>query len=161
MSIQGQRNPAGDPPSEAESFDDDETVDVQIIEASDERHAASDGRHAASDGRHAASDERHAASDGRHAKPEADLAPLFTAENAADYRSRWDIVQRGFVDDPARAVRDGDALLSEVINALAQTFADERSALERELTRPSEASTEALRRALQRHRAFFERLLSF
>jgi hypothetical protein len=89
------------------------------------------------------------------------LAPLFPSDNAADYRARWDVVQRGFVDDPARAVRDGDALLSEVINALARTFADERASLEGELSRKNDASTELLRRALQRHRAFFERLLSF
>jgi hypothetical protein len=89
------------------------------------------------------------------------LAPLFAAENAADYRARWDVVQRGFVDDPARAVHDGDALLSEVINALAVAAKRTALELERELSRNPEASTETLRRALQRHRAFFERLLSF
>jgi hypothetical protein len=135
LSTQRHRDPAGDLRSDAETFGDDETVDVEIIE-DEEGDEAEEG-------------------------DAEELAPLFTAENAADYRARWDIVQRGFVDDPARAVRDGDALLSEVIKALAQTFADERSALERELSQRTEASTEALRRALQRHRAFFERLLSF
>ena len=135
MSTQTQRDPAGDLRSEAETFGDDETVDVEIIEAEEGDEAVEGDAE--------------------------ELAPLFTAENAADYRARWDVVQRGFVDDPARAVREGDALLSEVIKALAQTFADERSALEHELSRRTEASTEALRCALQRHRAFFERLLSF
>jgi hypothetical protein len=138
-------NPNGDLRCDVDTFDtddaaaearaEDETVDAEIIE-----ERADDGA--------------------EELAPRAEeLAPLFSAENAADYRARWDVVQRGFVDDPVRAVRDGDALLSEVISTLARTFADERSSLQ--LSRKNEASTEVLRRALQRHRAFFERLLSF
>jgi hypothetical protein len=87
------------------------------------------------------------------------LAPLFTAEGTAEFRSRWDIVQRGFVDDPIKAVRDGDELVSEVIRTLAQTFADERTGLEARDDQRNQ--TEMLRQALRRHRALFERLLSF
>jgi hypothetical protein len=119
----------------AEAGADDETIDVEIIEQ------PTDG-----------------GAENRAPRAEG-LAPLFSAENTADYRARWDVVQRGFVDDPSGAVRDGDALLTEVISTLARTFADERSSLE--LQRKTDASTEVLRRALQRHRAFFERLLAF
>jgi hypothetical protein len=141
VGTQRHRTASGDFRSGAETFGDDDTVDVEMIEDVEAGDAPAEERAGREDAE--------------------DLAPLFTAENAADYRSRWDVVQRSFVDDPARSVRDGDALLSEVINTLAQTFADERTALERDLSRRNEASTEALRRALRRHRAFFERLLSF
>jgi hypothetical protein len=93
-------------------------------------------------------------------KPE-ELPPLFEAENARDYRVRWDIVQRGFVDDPAKAVREGDELVSEVIDTLSRTFAQARSTVETELSRQqNQSATEVLRCALRRDRAFFERLLS-
>jgi len=87
-------------------------------------------------------------------------ASLFTAENAGDFRSRWDAVQRGFVDDPAKAVRDGDALVCELINELARTFADARTALEGKQTRPGAGATESLRLALRRRRALLEQLLA-
>ena len=93
-------------------------------------------------------------------KPE-ELPPLFEAEHARDYRVRWDVVQRGFVDDPAKAVREGDELVSEVIDTLSRTFAQARSTVETELSRQqNRGATEVLRCALRRDRAFFERLLS-
>ncbi len=88
------------------------------------------------------------------------LAPLFTSDAAADYRSRWDIVQRGFVDDPRQAVRLGDELVAQVMQNLAETFSRERAALESQMDQPDKASTETLRIALRRYRSFFERLLS-
>jgi hypothetical protein len=144
---------------------DDELPDVEIMEEDEEMmeddrveaqrgYGGSEGS-AASSGSSGTSEPR----DGNY-KPE-ELAPLFDARNARDYRARWDIVQRGFVDDPAEAVRDGDALVTEVINTLSQTYAQERSTLESELSRRSEARTEVLRCALRRDRAFLERLLAF
>jgi len=44
-------------------------------------------------------------------KEESALAPLFTEDAAAAFRSQWDVVQRGFVDDPQEAVRAGDELV--------------------------------------------------
>ena len=86
---------------------------------------------------------------------DAERAPLFDAGNAQEFRSRWGIVQQGFVDDPAKAVREGDELVAQVIKSLAETFAQQRERLE-----GTEASTEDLRLALRRYRSFFDRLLS-
>ena len=90
----------------------------------------------------------------------ADMAPLFTAKRADDFRSRWDEIQTGFVDEPRRAVEQADTLVAEVIKRLAETFAEERSNLEEQWGRGGEADTEDLRIALQRYRSFFDRLLS-
>jgi len=84
-----------------------------------------------------------------------DLAPLFSEAAAGDFRARWSIVQQGFVDDPKNAVRQGDELVAQVIKSLAETFANQRAALEGE-----QGSTEDLRLALRRYRSFFDRLLS-
>ena len=83
------------------------------------------------------------------------LAPLFTEQASSEFRSRWNIVQQGFVDDPQSAVRQGDELVAQVIKSLAETFASQRTALEAD-----RVSTEDLRLALRRYRSFFERLLS-
>ena len=93
-------------------------------------------------------------------KDDAKLAPLFTQDVAMDFRSRWDVVQRGFVDDPQAAVRAGDELVSRVIKSLAQTFANQRSELEKGLDQSDAPTTENLRIALRQYRSFFERLLS-
>jgi hypothetical protein len=93
-------------------------------------------------------------------KPESKLAPLFAEDAAADFRSRWDVIQRGFVDDPQQAVRAGDELVAQVIKSLAETFSNQRSTLEGELNQTDQSSTESLRLALRRYRSFFERLLT-
>jgi hypothetical protein len=87
--------------------------------------------------------------------PEAHLAPLFSDGTAGTFRARWSIVQQGFVDDQKKAVREGDELVAQVIKSLAETFAEQRAALEGD-----QSSTEALRLALRRYRSFFERLLA-
>ena len=86
---------------------------------------------------------------------ERELAPLFEERTAQEYRTRWNVVQQGFVDDPPQAVRQGDELVAQVIKNLAETFAKQRATLEGE-----RGSTEDLRLALRRYRSFFERLLS-
>jgi len=93
------------------------------------------------------------AASGRNEQRE--LASLFTEEAATEFRSRWNVVQQGFVDDPKNAVRQGDELVAQVIQSLAETFATQRTALESD-----GGSTEDLRLALRRYRSFFERLLS-
>jgi hypothetical protein len=92
---------------------------------------------------------------------ESELAPLFLPDVAKEFRSRWDTVQRGFVDDPRQAVRQGDELVVQVMKSLAETFSHERAMLEGQLDQTDKASTETLRIALRRYRSFFERLLSF
>ncbi len=88
------------------------------------------------------------------------LAPLFSADAAKEFRSRWDAVQSSFVDDPKKAVRQGDELVAQVMKSLTETFSNERSRLEGQRDQSDKASTENLRVALRRYRSFFERLLS-
>jgi len=92
---------------------------------------------------------------------EKQLAPLFLPDVAKEFRSHWDTVQRGFVDDPRQAVRQGEELVGQVMKSLAETFSNERAMLEGRLDQTDEASTETLRLALRRYRSFFERLLTF
>ena len=86
--------------------------------------------------------------------------PLFPENEATNFRNRWTEIQAAFVDEPRRAVEQADALVAEVIKRLASSFADERSKLEEQWGRGDNVSTEDLRVALQRYRAFFDRLLS-
>jgi hypothetical protein len=83
------------------------------------------------------------------------LAPLFLPDAAKDFRSRWDAVQRGFVDDPGQS-----ELVAQVMKSLAETFSSERAKLEAQVDQTDKASTENLRVALRRYRSLFERLLS-
>jgi hypothetical protein len=91
---------------------------------------------------------------------DAKLTPLFSQDVAMDFRSRWDVVQRGFVDDPQAAVRAGDELVTQVIKSLAESFAHQRSELEGGHEHTDESTTESRRLSLRRYRSFFERLLS-
>jgi hypothetical protein len=75
------------------------------------------------------------------------------------YVSRWQTIQAGFVDEPQRAVQDADALVAEVMQQLADSFAAERDRLEKQWSGGGDAGTEDLRLALQRYRSFFNRLL--
>jgi hypothetical protein len=88
------------------------------------------------------------------------LAALFTQDAAADFRMRWDAVQRGFVDGPQQSVHSADALVAQVIQSLTDSFAEQRASLDAELGQAEKATTENLRLALRRYRSFFERLLS-
>jgi len=91
---------------------------------------------------------------------ERQLAPLFMPEAADDFRSRWDAIQIGFVDDPGLAVRSADELVAQVMKSLAETFSRERTELEAQFKESEDTSTENLRIALCRYRSFFQRLLS-
>lgn len=86
--------------------------------------------------------------------------PMFAGAEAAGYRTQWDAIQTGFVDEPRKAVQEADALVALVINRLSEVFADERGSLEHQWDKGDEISTEDLRVALRRYRSFFERLLS-
>ena len=87
-------------------------------------------------------------------------APLFSAEEAKEFRARWDTIQGGFVDEPRRAVEQADSLVAGAMKRLAEMFADERAKLEGQWDRGDSVSTEDLRLALRRYRSFFGRLLS-
>ena len=85
---------------------------------------------------------------------------LFAGEETSGYRTRWDAIQTGFVDEPRKAVEEADALVAQVIKRLTEVFADERTTLEHQWDRGEQVSTEDLRQALRRYRSFFERLLA-
>ena len=86
--------------------------------------------------------------------------PLFSQSDVGDLRGRWSNVQASFVDEPRRAVEEGDKLVATVMQRLAEGFANERSKLEKQWDRGDNVSTEDLRVALQRYRSFFDRLLN-
>jgi hypothetical protein len=86
--------------------------------------------------------------------------PLLPTEEIGELRRQWDSIQTGFVDEPRRAVEDADALVAAAMKRLAEVFASERSQLEGQWDRGDNVSTEDLRLALQRYRAFFGRLLA-
>jgi hypothetical protein len=85
---------------------------------------------------------------------------LFPNEELVGYRTRWESIQTGFVDQPRAAVEQADALVSQVMTRLTEVFTRERSMLEGQWTKGDNVSTEDLRIALTRYRSFFHRLLS-
>jgi hypothetical protein len=85
---------------------------------------------------------------------------LFPGTEAEGFQGRWSEIQVTFVDEPRQAVEKADALVAEVMQRLAQVFADERGRLEQQWDRGEDTDTEALRQALRRYRSFFDRLLS-
>ena len=87
------------------------------------------------------------------------LASLLKPEEAERFRTRWNEIQSKFVDEPRSAVQQADALVSEVIEQITQMFASEHSSLEGQWNQGSDVSTEDLRKALQRYRSFFNRLV--
>jgi hypothetical protein len=75
-------------------------------------------------------------------------------------RGQWKDIQAEFVDEPRKAVQEADALVAELMQRLAQTFATEREGLESRWAGGEDVSTEDLRHGLRRYRSFFERLLA-
>jgi hypothetical protein len=75
-------------------------------------------------------------------------------------RGQWKDIQAEFVDEPRQAIGEADALVAELMQRLAQTFASEREQLESRWSGGEDVSTEDLRRGLRRYRSFFERLLA-
>jgi len=86
--------------------------------------------------------------------------PLFNGSEGEQFRGKWTDIQASFVDEPRRAVEQADSLVAEVMQRLAQGFANERKTLEQQWDRGGETDTEELRLALRRYRSFFDRLLT-
>ena len=101
-------------------------------------------------------DDRRPSHEGSHD----DRAAIFGGGEADGYRTQWDAIQTGFVDEPRHAVEEADGLVAEVVKRLAEMFADERTRMESAWERNESVSTEDLRQAMQRYRSFFERLLT-
>ena len=85
---------------------------------------------------------------------------FFPPERRQQLKGTWLDIQRAFIDEPKRAVQNADGLVKEILGAVSQRFEGARHSLEVEWNRGEQASTEALRVALQRYRALFDRLLS-
>jgi hypothetical protein len=88
------------------------------------------------------------------------IETLLPESEAQGFQSRWNTIQTNFVDEPRKAVEDADKLVADGIQRLAQVFSEERSNLDNQWRRGEQVSTEDLRIAFQRYRAFFLRLLS-
>jgi hypothetical protein len=84
---------------------------------------------------------------------------LFRDDELQGFRSRWEQVQTSFVDEPRDSVQQADQLVSDLVDRLTSGFSETRSGLEEQWNKGEEASTEDLRVALMRYRAFFNRLL--
>jgi hypothetical protein len=86
--------------------------------------------------------------------------PLFTDDQVARFRGEWQDLQAEFVDSPQQAVQQADALVAQVMQTLAATFAEHKRTLEGQWTRGEEVQTEDLRLALRQYRSFFQQLLA-
>jgi hypothetical protein len=85
---------------------------------------------------------------------------LFAEDELTSYRTRWDEIQASFVDEPREAVHQADELVVDLVQRITAGFKEARAGLESQWSEGEEASTEDLRVALTRYRAFFNRLLS-
>jgi hypothetical protein len=113
------------------------------------------------DARRDGADEPIARDDSAHGEAQQQsLAPLLERGRAEELHTRWHELQSTFVDDPRVTVERTDELVDELMQTLAQQFADARAELERQWTEGGDASTEDLHLTLQRYRSFFERLLA-
>jgi hypothetical protein len=84
---------------------------------------------------------------------------LLTGEEMSNLRSRWDEIQRAFVDDPRAAAARADELLSETIRKISNVIERERSRLNDRWNGGAQVSTDEIRVALQRYRSLFHWLL--
>ena len=87
-------------------------------------------------------------------------AQLLEDDELKSILGQWKDIQADFVDEPRKAIQDADALVAELMQRLAETFANEREQLESQWAGGDDVSTEDLRRGLRRYRSFFERLLA-
>ncbi len=83
------------------------------------------------------------------------------SEEVDELKSRWNMIQVQFVDEPRKSVEQADALVEEVLKRINQAFTDQRAALDAQWVNHEEVSTEDLRVTLQSYRAFFNRFLAF
>lgn len=87
------------------------------------------------------------------------LAALFSQNESAHFRTRWNEIQGMFVDEPHTAVQKADDLLSNVIEMLSRNLSKEHNTLEVQWKQGNDVSTENLRQVLQHYRTFFNRLV--
>jgi DNA-binding transcriptional MerR regulator len=88
------------------------------------------------------------------------LQVCFNGEEAEQFRARWNQIQGKFVDEPRIAVRQADALTSEIIEKITLMFAEQKDLLENQWKQGNEVSTEEMRKTLQNYRSFFNILVT-
>jgi hypothetical protein len=86
--------------------------------------------------------------------------PLLAKSEVEQFQSRWNSIQAGFVDEPRKTIEEADKCVANAMQRISQLHSDERVKLESMWKRGDQASTEDMRLALQRYRAFFSRLMS-
>jgi hypothetical protein len=152
------RDLAGTSPEDATAYDEPERNEV-----TDETTRTPDVAGAATGDRYEteAVDENAAAgTTGSNEASQDEQGPLLPEEQSERFVTRWREIQAGFVDEPRESVAQADALVADLMQRLAAGFSDEREQLEAQWDRGDDVSTEDLRVALRRYRAFFDRLLS-
>lgn len=77
----------------------------------------------------------------------------------AHFRSHWQVIQQGFVDDPWNAVKEADSLVGDMLEHLAAIFEEQRRHLAGQWS-DGEPDTEELRLILRRYRDVLDRLLT-
>jgi len=87
------------------------------------------------------------------------LEPWLDGEEIDELQSRWNSIQKDFVDAPRTSVEQADALVVEAMEKIERMFSERRATLRELWIDDEDASTEDLRIVLQRYRSFFNRLL--
>lgn len=106
-------------------------------------------------------DERIRTQSDREEEIEDDYLISFLSDGETEeIKSRWRKIQTQFVDEPRTSVDRAESLIEEVMNKLMQKFANERDMLDSSAESGEELTTEDLRVALRRYRAFLQRLLT-
>lgn len=86
--------------------------------------------------------------------------PWLKGEENDEFRTRWNLIQSEFVNEPRASVEQADALVAETLDRIQQAFAKQRTVLNEQWASHADVSTEDLRMALKSYRSFFNRLLA-
>ena len=159
----GQAQPGNFAPAGYDSYDDAAApLDTGLTAAEYTDHNAADAGYGGSSA--AAEYTDRGAADAGHggsgATDPGQHASLLDDSELQSITMRWKDIQAEFVDEPTTAVKEADALVAELMQRLAATFATERHELENRWASGNEVSTEDLRQGLRLYRSFFERLLA-
>ena len=82
---------------------------------------------------------------------EASAGTLLPNDVVQDLRNHWSYIQSAFVDEPQAAVRQADELVAIAMKRLAESFTEQRNALEHQWSGGKDVSTENLRVALRKY----------
>jgi hypothetical protein len=80
---------------------------------------------------------------------------LLPEDAASQFRSQWESIQSGFVDDPRQAVEQAGGLVEEALGKLTRVFDSKRE----QLKSGRDIPTEDLRQTLRHYRLLLNRLL--